>query len=66
MSSAQALVLLDEVCTHTFKDLVQDQTSLFMRVALLKQYALEIAAHRMPVSLHDWLLIAQDANNVLK
>ena len=66
MSSAQALVLLDEVFTRTFKDVIQDQTSLFMHVALLKQYALEIAAHPMPVSLHDWSHIAQDAINVLK
>ena len=66
MSSAQALVLLDEVFTRTFKEVIQDQTSIFMHVALLKQYALEIAVHRMPVSLHDWSLIAQDAINVLK
>ena len=65
MSSAQALVILDEVFTRTFKELVHDQIPLFMHVALLKQYALEIAAHRMPVLLHDWSRIPQDAINVI-
>ena len=66
LSPERALVFLEETFTHIVSESIHEPTHIYMHVAVLKQYALEIAAQRLPVSLDDWSVVAQDALSVFR